>query len=214
MVVVRRVIKGIFLLLLVGGLVAGITIGVPMFNETFTSIAVAAVNLSPGMRIGDGMAVMRMWRRDQVPEGAVFSLEGIMGKYVRERVAKDQPISPRQVTTVAPPPPHPCLRGIVTPQGYHASPFWVPTADAARLFVGDRVDITMVPIDRTQTPIVVKDRVTLRVGWRVHYIDYADPIRERQGVVPVYLKIKSEEADKYLPDAWDGGTTRIFRSDR
>lgn len=214
MIVVNRVIKGVVLLLLLAGLVAGITVGLPMFRETFTSIAVAAVNLSPGMQIRDGMVAMRMWRRDEVPEGAVLSLEGIMGRYVSERVTKDQPIFPRDLTDVTPPPPIPCLRGQVTPQGYVAIPFTVPTADAARLFVGDRVDLTMVPIDRSRVPIVVGDPITLRVGWRVHFIDYADPMRERQGFVPVYLELKSGESRKYLPAAWDGGATRMFKSDR
>ncbi|MBS3985684.1 MAG: hypothetical protein KGZ66_08765 [Selenomonadales bacterium] len=214
MIVVNRVIKGVVLLLLLAGLVAGITVGLPMFRETFTSIAVAAVNLSPGMQIRDGMVAMRMWRRDEVPEGAVFSLEGIMGRYVSERVTKDQPISPRVLTDVTPPPPIPCLQSYVTPQGYIAFPFEVPTTDAARLFVGDRVDLTMVPIDRTRVPIVVKDPITLKVAWRVHYIDYADPMRERQGRVPVYLVMKHKELHDHLPSAWDGGATRMFKSDR
>lgn len=205
----------LLLLLLVAGLVAGITVGLPMFRETFTSIAVAAVNLSPGMQIRDGMVAMRMWRRDEVPEGAVFSLEGIMGKYASERVYKDQPIFSRQITDIVPPPPHPCLQGRVTPQGYVAIPFHAPASDTIGLFVGDRVDIVVQFVDMSQTPIVVKDPVTLRVGWRVHYIDYASPTWERQGVVPVYLKMSTVELDaQWAPGTRRFGTTRLLRSDR
>jgi len=171
-------------------------------NEAFTSIAVAAVNLSPGMQIGRGMVVMRRWRRDQVPEGAMFNLEGVRGKFAREKITKGQHISPQQVTDVVPPP----MR--TTPRrGYSILSFAVPPVDAARLFVGDRVDITIQFVDRSQTPIVIKNPVTLKVGWLVHYINYADPMRERMGYIPVYLEMRNQEL-------WPPGTARLVTGNR
>jgi Flp pilus assembly protein CpaB len=161
-----RVITGALLLLLLVGLVAGITVGLPMFRETFTSIAVAAVNLSPGMQIRDGMVAMRMRRRDEVPEGAMFSLEALLGKYESERVTKDQPILPRQVTDATPPPMRRMPR-----RGYSIISFGVPSEDAANLFVGDRVDITVRFVDTSREPHKVQDPVTLRVGWPIYHID-------------------------------------------
>lgn len=197
-----RVIKGVVLLLVLAGLVAGITVGLPMFRDTFTSIAVAAVNLSPGMQIRDGMVAMRMWRREEVPEGAVFSLEGIMGRYVSERVAKDQPIFLRQVTDVAPPP----VR--MTPRwGYSIVSFAVTRATAADLFVGDKADITVVV---PPTPAV-----TLEVGWPIHYIDCADPLMRQAGFVLVYFEVDNDEYKAAMPRGEAiYGPSRIVRAER
>jgi len=180
-------------------------------NEAFTSIAVAAVNLSPGMQIGRGMVVMRRWRRDQAPEGAIFNLEGLRGKFARERVAKGQHISPQQVTDVVPPP----MR--TTPRrGYFISSFAVPVADASRLFLGDRVDLTIQYIDISQTPMVIKEPVTLRVGWEVHHIDYSSPLRERQGRIPVYVEFPHRDWYEHFGQGvrWRGGHHRMFKSER
>jgi hypothetical protein len=142
-IVVNRVIKGVVLLLLLAGLVAGITVGVPMFRETFTPVVVAAVNLSPGMLIGEHMVHRLLLRRDQVPEDAVGDMSYLVGKFARERIYMGTAITPQHVTDVRPPrfvPGQP-RRGV--PMRYIATYIPVRKEDAAVFFEGDTARVVV-----------------------------------------------------------------------
>ena len=182
-----KVLKTIFALVLVAAFVAVGVWGYPRVAARFTWVAIAAINLSPGMPIRDGMAILKLWRVDQIPEGAVHSLQNIIGNYARERIAKGEIVRPSAVTTKTPPPVRTMPRW-----GYSIICFGVPRDDAAKLFVGDRVDITITFVDKKTNQVM--EPKTFKVGWPVHHIDYEDPVR---GTV-VRVEVKNEELNATL----------------
>jgi len=200
-----KVFKTIFALVLVAAFVAVGVWGYPRVAARFTWVAIAAINLSPGMPIRDGMAILRLWRVDQVPEGAMHSLETIIGNYARERIAKGEIVRPSAVTTKTPPPVRTMPRW-----GYSIMGFGVPRDDAAKLFVGDRVDVTVIPRERQGEQYVSLPPVTIRKRWLVHHIDHADPL---EGTV-VRLEIKTEESRAYIPRRWISPSRMVLSTPR
>jgi len=185
-----KVFKTIFALVLVAAFVAVGVWGYPRVAARFTWVAIATINLSPGMPIREGMAILQLYRVDKVPEGAMHSLETIIGNYARERIAKGEIVRPSAVTDKTPPPVRTMPRW-----GYSILSLGVPRDDAAKLFVGDRVDVTVIPRERQGNQYVSLDPVTISKGWLVHHIDYADPVVG----TAVSLEIRTEETRSSLP---------------
>lgn len=153
-----KVVVGIALVLVI---VAGIVfVGVPMVKERFVWVAVAQVNLSPGMRIGEGLVELRMWDAGTAPNGAIHTLEGIREMYARENITKGEPVLLSSLTAVVPRP----VRTI--PRQDHTI-LWFPVdpEDAANLFVGDVVDVTV-------SRLTGVSPLTVSKGWVVHNIDH------------------------------------------
>ncbi len=174
-----KVVVGIVLALII---VAGIVfVGVPVVEERFVWVVVAQVNLSPGMRLGDGLVGLRRWDAGVAPNGAVHTLEGIQEMYALENITKGEPVLLSSLTAVVPPP----VRTI--PRQDHTI-LWFPVdpEDAANLFVGDVVDVTV------SRPTGVSP-LTVSKGWVVHNIDYEGGLPPGVPGVAVFLELKNEE---------------------
>lgn len=187
-----KVLKTIFALVLVAAFVAVGVWGYPRVAARFTWVAIAAINLSPGMPIREGMAILKLYRVDKVPEGAMHSLETIIGNYARERITKGEIVRPSAVTDKTPPPVRTMPRW-----GYSILSFGVTKDDAAKLFVGDRVDVTLIQGEIVNGRFIERDPVTIRKGWKVHHIDYENLVGGEH--VRVMLEIKNEEIDRAMP---------------
>jgi len=186
-----KVLKTILALVLVAAFVIAGVWGYPRVAARFTWVAIASINLSPGMPIRDGMAILKLWRVDQVPEGAMHSLQDILGNYARERIAKGEIVRPSAVTTKTPPPVRTMPRW-----GYSLLTFGVPSEDAAKLFVGDRVDVTVTPRGLRDGSFIDLDPVVIS-GWLVHHIDHEN--LSGGGHVRVTLEVRTEESRAALP---------------
>ena len=197
-----KVFKTILALVLLAAVVAIGVWSYPRVAARFTWVAIATINLSPGMPIREGMAILKLYRVDKVPEGAMHSLETIIGNYARERIAKGEIVRPSAVTDKTPPPVRTMPRW-----GYSIIGFGVPREDAAKLFVGDRVDVTLTPRERQGEQYVSLNPITIKKGWKVHHIDYADPLR---GTV-VSVEMKNSETS-YLPSRWIAPSRVVLRA--
>ncbi len=179
-----KVVVGIVLVLII---VAGVVfVGAPMVEERFVWVAVAQVNLSPGMRVGDGLVGLRMWNVDAVPTGAIHTLEEIREMYARENIARGEPVLLSRLTAVAPPPVRTISR-----QGYILLEIAVHKSDVVNLFVGDMVDVTVIPVKENADGSVSKMRpLTVRKGWLVHHIKYGveDIFGTRREIVILEIK--------------------------
>jgi hypothetical protein len=171
-IVVTKVIKGVVLLLVLAGLVAGITVGLPVFRETFTPVVVAAVNLSPGMLIGEHMVHRLLLRRDQVPEDAVGDMSYLVGKFARERIYMGTAITPQHVTDVRPPrfvPGQP-RRGV--PMHYVHTFRSVPKEDAAVFFEGDTARLVLHTVASQGMTWQTISEVVLEGRFHILHINY------------------------------------------
>ena len=183
-----KVFKTIFALVLAAAFVAVGVWGYPRVAARFTWVAIAAINLSPGMPIREGMAILKLYRVDKVPEGAMHSLETIIGNYARERIAKGEIVRPSAVAAKTPPPVRTTDR-----RGYFIRDFAVPREDVYKLFVGDRVDVRVTFVERVGDPNSPTSTETIRKGWVIHHIDYDNQLRANNGQAVVFLDIPSEE---------------------
>jgi len=178
-----RVFVGFLVLLLM----AAAGFGIHELATRYTGVLVAAVNLSPGMRLTDAMVVLRSWPVEAVPSGALGfnSLDDIRrGMYLRERVAVGQVIFPSSLTDVSPQ-----IR-TEAKRDYVLMPLTAPPDDAAKLFIGDRVDITVIPAkDGADGGLVTLPPVTIGRGWVVQHIDYADRQARESGTVRVVIEV-------------------------
>ncbi|MBT9177336.1 MAG: hypothetical protein DDT20_01669 [Firmicutes bacterium] len=182
-----KIIKGGFVIVLILALLAAAGVGIYVLATRYTGVVVAAVNLSPGMRLRDNLIAFTTWSVDAVPRGAIKSLENYRGMYVRENIAKGEVIFPSSLTAVTPAP----VRTQPKPNHYFL-PLTTTPEDAAELFVGDRVDVTVTPvIDAPNGGIRALDPVTIRKGWRVHHIDYEDRDAKEAFTVRVVVEAKA-----------------------
>ncbi|MBT9137004.1 MAG: hypothetical protein DDT34_02090 [Firmicutes bacterium] len=189
-----KVVVGIALVLII--VAAIVFVGIPMVESKYIWVVVAQVNLSPGMRVGDGLVGLRMLAADAVPKGALHTLEGIREMYALENITRGEVVLHSNLTTVTPPPDRSVPRQGHVLAGVVASP-----ADVAGLFVGDRVDVMIVRLRVDADGELVKNTIGAPVkmetravkGWLVHSIEYGDaPIWETE-LVSVVLEVKYDE---------------------
>ncbi|MBS4053230.1 MAG: SAF domain-containing protein [Thermaerobacter sp.] len=201
-----KVFKTMLALVLLAAVVSIGVWGYPRVAARFTWVAIAAINLSPGMPIRDGMAILKLYQVDKVPEGAMHSLETIIGSYARERITKGEIVRPSAVTDKTPPPVRTMPRW-----GYSIIGFGVPREDAAKLFVGDRVDVTVTPRALRDGSFIDLDPVGI-TGWLVHHIDYENLVGGEH--VRVMLEAKTEEVRAALPARWSAPSRMVRKTSR
>ena len=177
-----KVFKTILALVLLAAVVAIGVWSYPRVAARFTWVAIASVHLSPGMRIEEGMAILRLWPVASVPEGAMHSLADVIGKYAVSRKYKDDVLTPSDLTARTPRP--------RTPRPGHTFAIW-PThrEDLAKIHVGDVVDAILT---RTSPKGAKYDEVfTISPDWVVAKIEYiaSDPAKRMPGAGVIYLEM-------------------------
>jgi len=189
-----KVLKTIFALVLVVSFVAVGVWGYPRVAARFTWVVIASVHLSPGMRIEEGMAILRLWPVANVPEGAIHSLADVIGKYaVEQEVQRRRSYSLRlDGQTPRPRTPRP---------GYLFSSYAVTRENAAKFHVGDTVDVTVTFFDTQNNQLVNERKVIVSPdGVIARILHTAEcPILRRHGFAEIFIEIEVEEAFRLAP---------------
>lgn len=191
-----RAVKDGLVIILVLSFLTAAAVGIHILTTRYAWVAVAAVNLSAGMRLGEGMVALRVWSVATVPDMAIRSVADIRGKYVRENIARGEVVLPSSLTPTAPPPVRTTTKWTHILAGH-----LVPREDAANLFVGDKVDATIFRIQTDANGMIVRGvrgapietEQTLRGNWIVHRIEYENPKAQRTGYVLVTLEKNANE---------------------
>lgn len=102
-------------------------------TETTVEIYVAKKNLDGGVKLTSDDFILDRWPQSRMPEGAIFKLEQIDGKYIKQNIFAGEPFIEAKLTATRE------GLGDQLPKGYRA--FDIPSGGITYIKPGDHVDV-------------------------------------------------------------------------